>query len=275
MSRNTRKKNAGQGFSLVELLVVISIVTVLLSLLLPSLGAAREAGRKAVCAGNQRQSMLGVLMWVADDKYRLPSWSNPPKTEELDALGNVFIVGSPYRGAESYGYWQHYLALKYMNGSSKSFQCPTSQVPVDPLNIWGPGFRYHINFPYYMDHASAPAGPSYGRGLWSAYPGKQMRAESVVEPSHKVGLMDTFDFATATSLELSAGGWVSGPYLEVWYMEAFPMNRHAGGVNITLLDGHGEYQKQSRITGTIAGDWTDPVKRYWHDALTPGIEPAY
>ncbi|MFW6039235.1 MAG: type II secretion system protein [bacterium] len=56
----------GRGFTLVELLVVISIIALLFVVLLPALDAARETDRATSCASQLRQVGRGQAMYVED-----------------------------------------------------------------------------------------------------------------------------------------------------------------------------------------------------------------
>ncbi len=60
------------AFTLVELLVVIGIIAVLISLLLPALGNAREAARTVACASNMRSIGQGIAIYVQSNKGTLP-----------------------------------------------------------------------------------------------------------------------------------------------------------------------------------------------------------
>lgn len=67
---------AGGGFSLVELLVMITIVLVMVSLLLPVLSSAKDRARAVACAANLRQTMMLLYPYSSDNRghYMKTSW---------------------------------------------------------------------------------------------------------------------------------------------------------------------------------------------------------
>jgi hypothetical protein len=64
-NRNHRRRLSRQskGFTVVELLVVIGVLAILIGMILPAIGAAREAGRVAKCKSNIRQLAMGVTQF--------------------------------------------------------------------------------------------------------------------------------------------------------------------------------------------------------------------
>jgi prepilin-type N-terminal cleavage/methylation domain-containing protein/prepilin-type processing-associated H-X9-DG protein len=73
------------GFTLVELLVVISIIGILSALLLPVLSSAKKRAQGIQCLNNIRQLDLAWQLYAGDNNQRLaPNTSNPGAGEDAD-----------------------------------------------------------------------------------------------------------------------------------------------------------------------------------------------
>ncbi|GAB4452865.1 MAG: hypothetical protein OHK0029_04620 [Armatimonadaceae bacterium] len=60
------------AFTLIELLVVIAIIAILAAILFPVFAQAREKARQTACLSNNKQFVLGILMYAQDHDETLP-----------------------------------------------------------------------------------------------------------------------------------------------------------------------------------------------------------
>lgn len=130
MNRRAKQRSgygarARLGFTLVELLVVISVIALLISILLPSLKKAKDQAKTVKCAANARQVGQAVSIYLAESNtFYPPSYVYP--RNELGGWSNRDDGQNATSVPYGYLHWSFFL---YGSGkvSDEAFQCPSFQ----------------------------------------------------------------------------------------------------------------------------------------------------
>ncbi|HEX3599496.1 MAG TPA: DUF1559 domain-containing protein [Lacipirellulaceae bacterium] len=227
--RTTRRS----GFTLLELLVTVSIITMLIAILVPAIMQARAVSRRTVCQSNLKQWALAVQMYADARHGQLPyRGQGVQPTTRLNAMDD-WINALPHF-AESSAYVDLVSAGKKPNaGDSSIWVCPDA-VRIDES-------RAEDLYPAVASQIDQTTFFSYGMNmaLSTPYMGRPDRID-------RIGPLQLMVFMTDSL----------GPSCSVFPHKYFysPIARHIGNtVNIAFMDGRVEAYAGEEV-GCRVGD---------------------
>jgi len=127
-----------RGFTLAELLVVVSIIAILIAILLPVLNKAKAVALRTRCAAQVRQIMLGTQQYAIDYRSTYPSRGQPGgHPQEMKRTSNfrynlnpIFV--KPYLGND----------IMFCPGLTETFD-PTAEIDAEG-EIEHAGYQYFV-----------------------------------------------------------------------------------------------------------------------------------
>jgi len=121
--------SAGQGFSLLELLIVIAIIGILVGMLLPGVQSIREAARRLQCAGQIQQQSLAMLNFESAHQHFPPGIDFPSNTMWSAFLLPFMDQENLHASLDLNGPWVASLGANQANINSLQARLPYMQCP--------------------------------------------------------------------------------------------------------------------------------------------------
>jgi prepilin-type N-terminal cleavage/methylation domain-containing protein len=237
------RRAISQGFTLVELIIVIALAAILMGLLLPSLASAKEKSRRTVCKANMRQFWNACYIYGMDNSEMLPTASDNhghPRTISLSDTTYTNLVS-------------------YLSEESKLMACPN--IVFGTQNSYDPSWGHLIGYNYLAEmNPSSSSRFSKTEDVWVA-------PKTIIDDPTNVLLADANYWSPGVlSKELkiaphakSGGVIANGTSFTTGLQGKTSADIGAVGGNISLMDGSVTWRNLKSMGAHPASGSNDPV----------------
>lgn len=255
-----------RGFTLIELLVVVAIIALLIAILLPSLGRARELSNRAYCAANLRGILQSMNVYAADNSDAFPivmpggagtytlATTGTNTLTLVDPSINLLYTGGQCTGSVTACWWV--LVLKNQV-SPKQFICKSDPVATNSpgaitstSNAFNLDFQNTNQFSYSSAYPWNPAAAQGGNmpiaGWWKNLTDSSLPIMSDMAPKNGSGSNPSEAVAGAGNGPTAAGGSKS------WNSN----NHQRDGQNVAFSDAHVEFTRRPDVGPNNDNIWT-------------------
>ena len=249
---NYHRGKTDKGFTLVELLVVMSIISLLLSVLLPSLRRVRQQGQAVVCINNIKQ--LGLAFMLYGQEYN--GYTMPARVDQTKIYwwGEVTNDGIDHKAGVIWPY------LKSELGEKSVFECPSQPFGSYKLQGAPPGEEsnskwitstYGYNGYFLCPSQSSWFGLTDLTGPWQKIANINTPAMVLVFADTMIDLGPTSGIQNNFSLDPP----YKYSYTNGWVKNQSPTTcfRHNNKANAIFVDGHSESMT------TEGSEYTSPL----------------
>ncbi|MFA5864766.1 MAG: prepilin-type N-terminal cleavage/methylation domain-containing protein [Phycisphaerae bacterium] len=215
-----------KSFTLIELLVVVAIIAVLVSILLPALGQARNQARLITCAARIRQVGQGWQSYSNDFNDALAPFDTTVLGVSDSKKTPWPVLVGPYVSAK-YRLWKTdwWYVEDYESKKIEIFHCPQM------LNLHDNNYTSAYSVSFGMSRYGVGGSPYIAPGL--------RRQGQILEPSRQAVFTDSW-YTAANMDEFQRGTyWIFYPTLSTPpYTGNISFQRHSQRTNVCFADGH-------------------------------------